>query len=88
MATKEQKSSGFDKDTDICGFLADICGHTPTSSKIYTNVCGSPHMSAAYARPVVDIAGTGKGNLHIQNSFNIPLIAMAGGGGGWGGGGV
>ena len=54
-----QKSAGFDKGKDICGFVADICGHTPTSAKIYTNERGSPHMSAAYARPVADIKGTG-----------------------------
>ena len=54
-----QKSTGFDKGTDICGFVADICGHTPTSAKIYANVRGSLHMSAAYARPVADIEGTG-----------------------------
>ena len=53
-----QKSTGFDKGTDICGFVADICRHTPTSAKIYANVRGSPHMSAAYARPVADIEGT------------------------------
>ena len=55
-----QKSAGFDKGTDICGFVADIYGHTPTSVMIYANVRGSPHMSAAYARPVADIEGTGK----------------------------
>ena len=55
----QQKSAGFDKGTDICGFVADICVHTPTSSMIYANVRGSPHMSAAYARPVADIEGTG-----------------------------
>ena len=26
-----QKSAGFDKGMHICGFLADICGHGPTS---------------------------------------------------------
>ena len=26
-----QKSAGFDESMDICGFLLDICWHTPTS---------------------------------------------------------
>ena len=54
-----QKSAGFDKGTDICGFVADICKNMPTSAEIYANVRGSPHMSAAYARPLADIEGTG-----------------------------
>ena len=33
-----QKSAGFDRGTDICGFVADICGHTPTSAMIYAEV--------------------------------------------------
>ena len=47
-------------------FLADTRGHTPTSPKIYANVRGNPHMSAAYARPVANIAGTGIGHLGSQ----------------------
>ena len=40
-----QKSAGFDRGTDICGFVADICGHTPTSAMIYTEVRICPqHM--------------------------------------------
>ena len=40
-----QKSAGFDRGTDICGFVADICGHTPTSAMIYAEVCICPqHM--------------------------------------------
>ena len=54
-----QKSAGFDKGTDICGFVADICGHKPTSAMIYANVRGSLHMSGAYARSVADIEVTG-----------------------------
>ena len=55
-----QKSAGFDKGMDI---ILRICsGHLRTyanSAMIYANVRGSPHMSAAYARPVADIEGTG-----------------------------
>ena len=40
-----QKSAGFDRGTDICGFVADICGHTPTSTMIYAEVRICPqHM--------------------------------------------
>ena len=70
-----QKSAGFDKGMDICGFVADICGHTPTSTKIYSNVRGSLHMSAAYARPVADIEGTGQKPIAVK--FHIdPIVEM------------
>ena len=40
-----QKSAGFDRGTDICGFVANICGHTPTSAMIYAEVRICPqHM--------------------------------------------
>ena len=40
-----QKSAGFDRGRDICGFVADICGHTPTSAMIYAEVRICPqHM--------------------------------------------
>ena len=40
-----QKSAGFDRGTDICGFVADICGHMPTSAMIYAEVRICPqHM--------------------------------------------
>ena len=64
-----QKSPGFDKGTVIYGFVADICGHTPTSAMIYANVRGSLHMSAAYARPVADIESTGAETWEIWELF-------------------
>ena len=74
-----QKSAGFDKGTDICGFLGDICEHMPTSSKSYTNVRGSPHMSAAYARPVADIEGTGDVyKMTCNQCFHVDLSLSVG----------
>ena len=72
-----QKSAGFDKGMDICGFVADICGHTLTSAMIYANVRGSPHMSAAYARPVADIDGTGRVHLlkYLKVSSAVVVIS-------------
>ena len=67
-----QKSAGFDRGTDICGFVADICWHTPTSAMIYAEVRICPqHMPDLLRTLMVRVRRITSTNSDSDQGFHL-----------------